>query len=648
MLGTVLSSDKTNISRMTGGRVAHPVLISLANISMDIRNKSSNHAFLLLALLPVPKYLHPQKKIRGMLENRLFHECMDYILLPLKEAASIGVLMSDPLGQQRFCHPTLAAYIVDTPESALIAGVAGKTSSVTMASFRQFGDPFRHEPRTASTTLATIMAMEDTLDPWQLQTWEKESLKRRLNGVHRPFWRDWFLAEPSIFLTSEPLHHWHKQFWDHDIKWCINVLGGPELDFRFSVLQPHTGYRHFKEGISAIKQVTGREHRDIQRYIVSVIADAVPSRFLLAIRSLLDFRYLAQSRTVTDSIINQIDFSLKLFHDNKDSVLEIGARRGKKGPINNWEIPKLEFLQSVTQNIRYNGSAIQWSADTTEHAHIEVVKQPSSHSNNQRHEAQICRHLDRADKLLKFDIATAIHDAKIDFRASAFHTSSSPHTGHPDSDEDLPDLGDSQELNIDTTSDLLSTVTSYHSAVPSNIVNYFYQASILLHDPTALFPLRTQKCSDTVAFHLSRDPCGKRMSIDQLSTLYQIPDLQSALKEYVYRVQSVPTAERKDIHIECIGGRRHASSGTGIGEGQLPFTHLEVWDKVRLQSTAYHHPHNLLSPVSLNAAHPAEPWSYGHYDSAIFNLDPSAKWPTSGLKGKTFLNIILTQNLTTS
>ena len=35
LLGTLISSDKTNISAMTGNRVAHPLLISLADIIMD-------------------------------------------------------------------------------------------------------------------------------------------------------------------------------------------------------------------------------------------------------------------------------------------------------------------------------------------------------------------------------------------------------------------------------------------------------------------------------------------------------------------------------------------------------------------------------------------------------------------------------------
>jgi hypothetical protein len=145
-LGTVLSSDKTKISAITGDCSAHPLLISLTNVKKDFQNKSSNHIFHLLALLPIPRFLHPNKKIRGVLTSRLFHQSLDIVLAPLKEATRIGVMMSDSLGYKHFCFTPLAAYIVDTPEAVLISGVAGKTSPVTMAFYKQFGDNFRHEP----------------------------------------------------------------------------------------------------------------------------------------------------------------------------------------------------------------------------------------------------------------------------------------------------------------------------------------------------------------------------------------------------------------------------------------------------------------------------------------------------------------------
>src|ERR1700761_3956355 len=309
LLGVVLSSDKTNISAMTGGRVAHPLLISLANLLMDFRMKATNHAFLLLALLPIPKFIHKDRKTRGVLENRMVHECLDLILAPLKKAAQIGYMMSDPVGSRRYVYTPLAAYIADVQEAVALAGVAGKTSHVTMSDYKQFGASFRHDPRTASITLAQLHAIEneDRVHPWNLKAYIKKAMKARLNGIHRPFWRDWALSEPSTFFTPEPLHHWHKMFWDHDAKWCIHALGNAEIDYRFSILHPHTGFRRFQEGISKLKQVTGWEHRDIQRYIVAVIADAVPKDFLIAIRSLMDLWYLAQAPEISEQVCMDID-----------------------------------------------------------------------------------------------------------------------------------------------------------------------------------------------------------------------------------------------------------------------------------------------------------------------------------------------------
>ena len=238
---------------MTGNRIAHPLLISLANFKMKFHMKSSNHAFLLLALSPVPSFIHKTKHLCGMLANRLVHKCLNFVIQPLKTAASIGIMMSDPLGWRRFCFTPLATYIVDTPESTLITGVAGRTSSITLASYKQLGDDFRHESCTASTTLDQLHLLEEKADPWDLEAYFKLTAKFHLNGVHRPFWMDWAMSDPSIFLTPEPLHHWHKAFWDQDAKWCIYTVGAAELDFHFSVLHQHVGFHHFKEGILSLK-----------------------------------------------------------------------------------------------------------------------------------------------------------------------------------------------------------------------------------------------------------------------------------------------------------------------------------------------------------------------------------------------------------
>ena len=244
-----------------------------------------------------------------------------------------------------------------------------------------------------------LHAIEATVSPWELATYIMEVNSYRLNGVHRPFWCDWPLSEPLTFFMPEPLHHWHKMFWDHDAKWCICAVGNTEIDFRFAILHLHTSFCQFKEGISKLKQVTGREHRNIQCYLIVVIADAVPKKILIAVRSLMDFQYLAQVPEISDQICTEMDDMLKEFHDHKDAIISAGVQTGKcSRVIDNWHIPKLKLLQSVTSNIHNNGAPIQWSADTTEQCHVTEIKEPLCSSNNQEYESQICHFLDHTEK----------------------------------------------------------------------------------------------------------------------------------------------------------------------------------------------------------------------------------------------------------
>ncbi|KAG1867344.1 hypothetical protein F4604DRAFT_1585130 [Suillus subluteus] len=60
--------------------------------------------------------------------------------------------------------------------------------------------------------------------------------KHWLNSVHVHFWEGFPHTNPLIFLIPEALHHWHKEFYDHDLQWCLEVVGAQELDFWFSIL----------------------------------------------------------------------------------------------------------------------------------------------------------------------------------------------------------------------------------------------------------------------------------------------------------------------------------------------------------------------------------------------------------------------------
>ena len=149
--------------------------------------KLSSHAFILLALLPCPKFLIKDQPTHGVLELCLIHLCLDIITQPLKLAARSGRMMADPSGFSRFCFTALASYIGNTPEAALIAGIAGKTSHLTMANYQNFGDPTQHEPHTTSTTLAQLAMLAENHDPLELSSYIPAAKAIQLNRVHLPF-----------------------------------------------------------------------------------------------------------------------------------------------------------------------------------------------------------------------------------------------------------------------------------------------------------------------------------------------------------------------------------------------------------------------------------------------------------------------------
>ncbi|KAG1837762.1 hypothetical protein F4604DRAFT_1942034 [Suillus subluteus] len=599
LLGTILSSNKTNISMMTGDRVAHPLLINLANIPMSTRLKTSSNSFMLTALLPMPKFLYKKKCMRGVLEDCLVHQCLDIVLEPLKQAACVGIMLSDPVGHSRYCFTPLASYIVNTPEAMMVATIGGKTSPVTMAMFKQFGDPFQHKPRAGSMTLTQITA------------------KFRLNGVDKPFWQDWLFADPSHFLTPENLHHIHREFFDHDVKWIICAVKEAEIDFRFSALQPVTGFRHFHGGISKLKQVTGRAQRDIQRSIIAVSADAVPSTVMTAVRALMDFHYLVQSPRINDHDIERILAALAEFHANKHAITAAGLRHGKGNkPIDNWYIPKIELMQNIVPSIRNTGVTMQWSADATEHVHITEIKDPARSSNNNNYDSQICRHLDHADKCRRFDLATSLLDLRL--RTSLDQ--------HLDIDDDAVDSDDDDGI----PADLLSTVKCPGYACP--ITDYFAIAKVLQHRDvgTVPLPLRTFVVGYT-AFHLAYSPSIRAISVDDAAIKFGLPDLRPAIADFLRHEDA-----HGYHHVHPLGGARRAGS-----DASLPFDNLQIWFKLRLQNTEFHDSTNVRPAQTLNCAPPSDIWTFGRYDTVIVNNEDGHSWPADGLCGHVIAQVRL-------
>jgi hypothetical protein len=534
----------------------HPVLLSLANIDAGVRMKATSRAFALLGYLPIPKFENVTQHEQSILKARTFHHAIGIMTESLKVAEANGTILSDPAGHERFIHTPLAAWIADYQEQLIIACVPAKQSPVTTASASQFGDAEMQPPRTRKYTLDRIAtACYHTppfppVTPKSLEPFWRTCQALHLNGVHQPVWRDWGLACPSIFLTHDALHGLHKFFWDHMVRWALNIMKDDEFDQRLTVLQPRIGVRHWTHGISKLKQVTGREHRELEKVFIAVIAGGVSDDTLRAMRALLEFIFHAQDLFLYDETVHALRESLREFHHYKSAIIHDGGRKGKRGIIEHFEIPKLEMLHIIPRSTILMGAPYQWTSDITERCHITHVKTPYRMSNKRNFHEQCVRFMDRVEKMHLFGLYSTLKSHGLSLLNEMVMEASDMSDHYPEQawlSRVLPD-----ERQVCTS----RTRTTFFDKNRSHI-SKDQSTAILLN----VRPFRSAL-------------------IEDIAMEFGLPDLRAALGDFYTTAQSY--GQRL--------GRRHSSP-----DCTLPFERLNVWTNFRLQQRSLQDP-RIISP----------------------------------------------------
>ena len=393
----------------TGNKEMHPLLISIANIHAGTHMKATSHAYVLVAYLPIPKFHNVSPAVQAVLSAHIFHRAVLLVMQNLKMACKNGEVMSDPNGHLCVVHTPLVAWIADYPEQLLIACTSSRNSLIFTATAEQFGDPTPAPPRLCQQTLDTIKQACTACDPCDnIAAFHNVCLMLRLSGVVQSFWEDWGDACPLQFLTPDVLHAWHKFFFDHCVQWVINIMGGEELDHRLSVLQPGMSMHNWPDGISKLKQTRGRDHWEIERLLAVVAAGVIPGDVLCMICAITEFIFLVQSAFHCDETLHVLSEALWEFHHYKPAILAVGGQQGKRGSLDNFQIPKLELAQHVSCSTRAMGAPYQWSSDITERCHITHMKNPYHLSNCRDFHSQCCHFLDRQEKQHLFHLFTTL------------------------------------------------------------------------------------------------------------------------------------------------------------------------------------------------------------------------------------------------
>jgi Plavaka transposase len=574
MLGVIGASDKTPLTIGSGNEEMHPVLLSLANIDARVHMKATSHSFALAAYLPIPKFVNVSAPVHALLTARVYHICVDIITVNLKLAEAHGAFMSDPSSRVRMCHTPLASWIGDLPEQRVVSCILANQSPFTMATANDFGDHHSFPSRTWDHTLNLIAEACSITDPSLVSAFAKTCQNYSLNGVHQPFWMNWGRANPPDFLTPDALHAFHKFFFDHPLKWVINIMGREELDRRIAALQPCLGVRHWKNGISTLKQCTGREHRDIQKILVSVIANAVPDRVLCAVRALVEFIFHAQGLLLYDEHLHALDEVLREFHTFKNAIINAGGRWGKNSAILHFKIPKLEGLIRVAQNARRMGAPYQYMSDITERCHITHVKTPYRRSSRQNFHEQCCRFMDRMEKLRLFGLYVSLKSNNTSLVNEMFNEASEVANHYPEA-------------------------TWLSHALPPGDISIAGNPS----KPSLFSKLRNHLSDDhSTAFLINAAPHCRHVTVNEAADAFGLPDFRGALGDWFVLQQSYAAH----------WGQRRSTS-----DCQLPFSYVQVWNNFRIQQCSSQDSRILLPSRTIQALPPSANMPYRRCNTVL-------------------------------
>ncbi len=410
-LGLVmLASDETHLTNHYGDKYMHAVYMSCGNIDKNVRSKESSNCWVMVAQIPVIDF--EEKEHQGILSQRLYHICLDIVTEKLKECSNNPVPMCDANGDLHLVRTILLAHLARSSRTACNCLCYEEHVPAFLGGFKDLGCGRRKPDRTGKHTLrdieSTTREVESLRVPGvpfdELSLYKAKASARGLNGIHEHFWRDWKFACPSQFLAPDALHQWHKFFEEHILKWTKSIIGdNAEIDHRYMALQKLVGRRHFSRGFTSFKQHTCRESRELQSSFIAIISGikGISPGILRAYRALLDFYYLAQYETHSTKTLLRLQQALRRFHANKKYIAATGVRDGPqmRGKFN---IKKIELMHHVYRLILLLGTTPQYSTDQSELLHIPMAKVPYKATNKKDYAPQICRFLDRREKIYLF------------------------------------------------------------------------------------------------------------------------------------------------------------------------------------------------------------------------------------------------------
>lgn len=97
------------------------------------------------------------------------------------------------------------------------------------------------------------------------------AIKWGLSAVHETFWEYLPHVQPYIMVTPDIPHNAHGFFQHYMVPWMFELVGKEESDARIRAMRRMIGLRAYPNGISRLKQWSGKDAQEIQKYILGLV-----------------------------------------------------------------------------------------------------------------------------------------------------------------------------------------------------------------------------------------------------------------------------------------------------------------------------------------------------------------------------------------
>ncbi|KAJ6459244.1 hypothetical protein C8R45DRAFT_1056242 [Mycena sanguinolenta] len=295
-------------------------------------------------------------------------------------------------GVVRCCHPIFSVFAGDYPEQVLVTGTKTGECPTCPVPRDELGSIVDiYEPRDLSVVLDALKKADGNATEFT-----SACARANIKPIFHPFWEDLPYVNIFLSITSDILHQLYQGVIKHIVGWITEAF---EIDARCRRMPPNHNTRLFLKGIPTLSRVSGTEHSQMCRILLSLIINLrLPdrnstTRLIRAVRGALDFLYLSQYPIHSYETLSLLNKALEMFHANKEIFIDLGIRA-------DFNFPKLHNLHHYLMTIKLFGTTDNYNTEYTECLHIDLAKDAYRATNHKDECTQMTLWLERKEKTL--------------------------------------------------------------------------------------------------------------------------------------------------------------------------------------------------------------------------------------------------------